>query len=214
MSSSLASVSRSNVVRIVVNPTGACLSTPSVPRKSRSPSTCTVPPRSSTPIDVATARRVTPAHAASACSNMSPEQSSVPSPPLAGCRPATARARPVSTEQLMPSAREPSARSVMTAAFGSSRYRSLIGACTARSSSRFMASTVRAVLLQTLGGAVEVVIAARVQHDHRVIRLRGSAQELVQLSLRDALVASLGVLHDEHHDECHYLHNGGQRGDV
>jgi hypothetical protein len=35
---------------------------------------------------------VTPAHAASACSNMSPEHASMPSPPVAGCRPASTRA--------------------------------------------------------------------------------------------------------------------------
>jgi len=51
---------------------------------------------------------------------MSPEHNSSPEPPLAGCRPATARARPVSTLQAMPSfSIEPLALSVMTAAFGS-----------------------------------------------------------------------------------------------
>ena len=51
---------------------------------------------------VATARSVTPAQAASASSSMSPEHSSEPSPPVAGCRPAVAIARPVSTLQLTP----------------------------------------------------------------------------------------------------------------
>ena len=57
----------------------------------------TVPPRSSTPIAVATAVKVTPAQATSASSSMSPEQAASPSPPVAGCRPASTRARPVST---------------------------------------------------------------------------------------------------------------------
>jgi hypothetical protein len=46
---------------------------------------------------------------------MSPEHSSVPSPPVAGWRPASAIARPVSTEQLMPSPRLPFALRVMVA---------------------------------------------------------------------------------------------------
>jgi hypothetical protein len=50
---------------------------------------------------VATALSVTPAQATSASSSMSPEQSSRPDPPVAGCRPATASARPVSTLQAM-----------------------------------------------------------------------------------------------------------------
>ena len=74
------------------NPTGASLLTARVPRKSRSPSAETVPPATSIPSEVATARSVTPAHATSACSSMSPEQSSEPSPPVAGCKPATASA--------------------------------------------------------------------------------------------------------------------------
>ena len=74
------------------------------------------------PNDVATARSVTPAHATSAWSSMSPEQASEPSPPVAGCRPATASARPVSTEQLMLSVpSSPRARRVIMAASGSSR---------------------------------------------------------------------------------------------
>ena len=59
-------------------PTGASLATPSVPRKSRSPSAVTSPERRVTPIDVATAFSVTPAQATSASSSMSPEQSSAP----------------------------------------------------------------------------------------------------------------------------------------
>ena len=94
------------------------LSTESVPRKSRSPSALTRPPSTETPIEVATARIVTPAQATSASSSMSPEQSRVPSPPAAGCRPAAAIARPVSTEQVTPSPRAPSARSVTWAASG------------------------------------------------------------------------------------------------
>ena len=45
--------------------------------------------------------QVTPAQATSASSSMSPEHSSSPLPPVAGCRPATLSARPVSTLQAM-----------------------------------------------------------------------------------------------------------------
>jgi hypothetical protein len=48
--------------------------------------------------DVATDRSVTPAHATSACKSMSPEHASAPEPPLAACKPASTRARPVVTE--------------------------------------------------------------------------------------------------------------------
>ena len=82
---------------------------------------------------VATAFRVTPAQATSASSSMSPEQSSMPEPPVAGCRPATASARPVSTLQAMlVSSSEPFAFKVMNAALASLLYFSLIGACIAR----------------------------------------------------------------------------------
>ena len=101
---------------MALNPTWASLATPSVPRKSRSPSARTIPPDTGISSDVATARSVTPAHATSACSSMSPEQASDPSPPVAGCRPASVSACPVATEQLMPSSpSSPLARSVMTA---------------------------------------------------------------------------------------------------
>ena len=69
---------------------------------------------------VATAFSVTPAQATSASSSMSPEQSSSPEPPVAGCRPATASARPVSTLQAMwVSSSVPFAFKVMKAALGS-----------------------------------------------------------------------------------------------
>ena len=70
-----------------MNPTGACLSTPSVPRKSRSPSALTWPERIAIPSAVATAFSVTPAQATSASSSMSPEQSSSPLPPVGGMQP-------------------------------------------------------------------------------------------------------------------------------
>src|SRR5215218_4663648 len=115
-------------------PTGAPLSTPSVPRKSRSPSALTVPWRSGISSAVATAFSVTPAQATSASSSMSPEHSSAPEPPVAGCSPATASARPVSTLQAMCwSSSVPWALSVMTAAKGSDRYWSLSGAWRVRS---------------------------------------------------------------------------------
>ena len=69
---------------------------------------------------VATAFSVTPAQATSASSSMSPEHSSSPEPPVAGCRPATLSARPVSTLQAMLlSSSVPLALSVTTAACGS-----------------------------------------------------------------------------------------------
>jgi len=91
------------------------------PAEIKSPSTWTEPPRTRRSRLVATARNVTPAQAARACSSMSPEHNDMPSPPLAGCSPATANARPVCTEQVMPSDRAPSAVSVTTAAAGSPR---------------------------------------------------------------------------------------------
>jgi len=91
---------------------------------------------------VATAFSVTPAQATSASSSMSPEQSDSPSPPVAGCSPASAMARPVSTLQVMVSSpSRPAARSVITALPGSSRYRDFSGACVALSSSASMSRT-------------------------------------------------------------------------
>src|SRR5919204_357080 len=121
-------------IEIGLEPTGASLLTPSVPRKSRLPSALTVPPWTGISSEVATARRVTPAQATSACSSMSPEHRSDPSPPEAGCRPAAATAAPVRTEQLMPSSSVPVACSVTSAALASARYRSFSGACRLRSS--------------------------------------------------------------------------------
>jgi hypothetical protein len=69
---------------------------------------------------VATALSVTPAQATSASSSMSPEHNSMPEPPVAGCSPATASARPVSTLQAMAlSSSMPLALSVMKPALGS-----------------------------------------------------------------------------------------------
>ena len=82
-------------------------STARVPRKSISPSARTVPPARSIASDVATARIVTPAHAASASRSMSPEQRLAPPPPDAGWSPASASARPVATEQEIPPPRVP-----------------------------------------------------------------------------------------------------------
>src|SRR6516162_348786 len=83
-----ASVSNSNVRATSVRPTGTSRSTPSVPRASQWPSATTRPPRSFTPMAVATALMVTPAQATSASSSMSAEHARLPSPPVAGCRPA------------------------------------------------------------------------------------------------------------------------------
>ncbi len=87
---------------------------------------------------VETAPSVTPAQATSASSSMSPEHSWVPSPPVAGCRPASAIARPVSTEQVTPSPSLPDALSVISAWSGSVLYDSFSGAWSALSASRSM----------------------------------------------------------------------------
>src|SRR5699024_1891197 len=55
-----------------------------------------------------------------------------PSPPVAGCRPASARPRPVLTEQVTPSPSPPSADSVTLAASGSSVYELFSGAWRSR----------------------------------------------------------------------------------
>ena len=94
-----ASVSSSNRTSTSVSPTGTPLSTPSVPRASKVPVTCTCAPRSTIPIAVATERSVTPAHAATACSSRSPEHASEPSPPVDGCSPARAGPDQVGTVQ-------------------------------------------------------------------------------------------------------------------
>src|SRR4051794_17769899 len=64
---------------------------------------------------------------------MSPEQAERPSPPVAGGRPATTGARPVSTRQGIPSPSLPSALRVNAAEASSSRYLALIGAWRDRS---------------------------------------------------------------------------------
>ena len=74
----------------------AC-STPSVPRRSTSPSAQTDAERSGISSNAAAAFTETPAQATSASSSMSPAQSSKPEPPALGCIPAIARPRPVST---------------------------------------------------------------------------------------------------------------------
>ena len=78
---------------------------------------------------MATAFSVTPAQATSASSSMSPEQAESPLPPVAGCRPASTSALPVSTRQVMPSPSDPLAFSVITAESGRSRYCCFSGAC-------------------------------------------------------------------------------------
>lgn len=102
----------------VGEPHGAPLRTPRVPLKSRSPSTLIVPLRTGISNDVATADKVTPAQAASACSSMSPEQAISPVPPVAGCKPAATIACPVCTEQLTPSPRLACALKVTRASSG------------------------------------------------------------------------------------------------
>ena len=54
------------------------------------------------PIAVDTTLKVTPAQATSASSSMSPEQASLPSPPAAGCRPASTVAQRLVMRQLVP----------------------------------------------------------------------------------------------------------------
>src|SRR4051812_23153748 len=119
-------------------PTGTSFATPSVPRKSRSPSACSRASRNSMPSAVATAPRVTPAQATNASSSMSPEHAAWPVPPVPGCRPATASALPVSTLQVTPSPTRAWARKVIEADSGTPRYRSLSGLCKARNSSAFI----------------------------------------------------------------------------
>ena len=71
---------------------------------------------------VATLRKVTPAQASSACSSMSPEQASVPSPPVDGCRPARTGAAHPSTVHVIPGSEKAArATSGVTARAGWSR---------------------------------------------------------------------------------------------
>ena len=119
--SSEASVSSVNRSRIFWKPTGTSFDRPSVPRKSRSPSAWSEASRNSMPSAEATAFKVTPAQATRASSSMSPEQTLCPLPPVAGCKPATTTALPVSILQLTPLPRRPCARSVKRAASGTAR---------------------------------------------------------------------------------------------
>src|SRR5690606_39919082 len=64
-----------------------------------------------------------------------PEHTCDPSPPVAGWRPASTSARPVSTLQAMPAPSSPSARSATTASSGCSWYLFYSGDCRALSSS-------------------------------------------------------------------------------
>src|SRR5690606_27047638 len=126
--SGAASDSILNCKRIDLNPTGTSFETPNVPLKSRSPSAVTVPFFITTSIAVATAFNVTPAQATKASSNISPEHANIPEPPVAGCKPASTIALPVSTLQEMPSPIFPVAFKVMIAEEGSSLYCSFNGA--------------------------------------------------------------------------------------
>ena len=123
---------------MALKPTGAVLSTDNVPLKSRSPSTSIRASCKSKPILVATAFKVTPAQAANASNSMSPEHTNVPSPPVAGCKPASDNALPVSTFQLIPSPALALAFSVISAAPGSSRYFAFKGSWTSLSSTAFI----------------------------------------------------------------------------
>ena len=69
------------------------------------------------PMAVATLRRVTPAQARSACSSMSPEQASLPSPPVAGWKPARTGPAQLCTVAVMPPS-ERSARALHGGAGG------------------------------------------------------------------------------------------------
>src|SRR5438094_4333937 len=121
------SPSIANCTRIASKPTGMS-GVPSVPRRSRSPSTLTDMDMFARPMLAATIWQVSWAQAASAPSRRSPEQAADPGPPTPGWASASYSARPMSTEQLIaPSSEAPVARSVMPAALGSSRYLSLIG---------------------------------------------------------------------------------------
>src|SRR5579875_3063739 len=86
------------------------------------------------PIAVATAHSVTPAQATSASSSMSAEQAKLPSPPAAGCRPASPPPRARTRQAMRPGSSTPSARAGMRALSGRSRYCLFSGACSARSS--------------------------------------------------------------------------------
>ena len=109
--------SRSNEVRIAVNPTGADRLTPSVPLKSRSPRPGSSPTRSGSPPTSrprTVSRRRTLQGPAAACRRNRPAARR----PVAGCRPASTRAIPVGTEQLTPSPKCPSADNVTSAESG------------------------------------------------------------------------------------------------
>src|SRR5688572_33357664 len=89
-------------------------------------------------VAVATAFNVTPAQAASASKSISPEHADNPSPPVAGCNPASTIALPVSILQVTPSPSFDFAFSVIRAASGSDLYLFFRGSCNAFSSFEFI----------------------------------------------------------------------------
>jgi hypothetical protein len=114
--------STSNLARIASKPAGTLLSTPRVPRRSRSPSTLTAMRSVFSPAELATIWQVSCAHAASAPSSMSPEHAAVPGPPTPMWACASWIARPMSTEQATgASVSLASARSVIRAVSAVSR---------------------------------------------------------------------------------------------
>src|SRR5215472_4518969 len=145
-------------------PTGTSLETPSVPRKSISPSAFKTASLISIPRDVATAPSVTPAQATSASRSMSPEQASWPVPPVAGCSPAVTRALCVSILQLTSSPRRACARSVTRAALGCSRYCSFNGAWIERNSSVFKIIVLSKLIMTPAAGGSAVGRSPRPGH--------------------------------------------------
>ena len=77
-----------------------------MPRASMSPVALSRALRISMPMAVATLRRVTPEQPSRACSSMSPEQASEPSPPVVSWNPARWGPDQVSMVAVMPSSRK------------------------------------------------------------------------------------------------------------
>src|SRR5271156_2019677 len=121
--------------RMFSNPTGTSLEIPSVPRRSKSPSTVTSIRSVGMLIAAATIWQVICAQAASAPSSKSPEQAPAPAPPTPLCASAWWIARPISTEQAIGApVCAPFARIVIREALGSARYCSFSGFCKDRRS--------------------------------------------------------------------------------
>ncbi len=135
-----ASVSRTTLIRISLKPTSTLSAIPSVPRRSKSPSTHTAPLRISIPMWVATAPMTIPAQAASESRKTVAGQIFSQPPPTPGCIPVSTLWLPILLVQVISAPKTALAASFVWAVEGLNLYFSLKGVCILLSCSFVMAS--------------------------------------------------------------------------